>query len=139
MSELMTVNRSMIAVYFTENFYKVLEGVIEPGITLEDLNEDPLLFLVPAFDEDNDDSADEVIEAHQEAILAAALELFFDEDDIIPKTNDPFDTYFEVEPFENVYDLASDYELGYEEDADEDDELYEDADEAPTFQKRPHL
>lgn len=128
MTDLMTLNRSLVAVYFQPAFFELIKHKLETTDTLDDLNESPLLFLIPGSDEDTMEST---LSEYEENIIAAALELFFDEDEeTVPTLSLSFDQYFELEAYEDVYDLASDYELSYEEDdEDEDGDFDEDEDD----------
>lgn len=114
-----TLNRSLIAIYFTEDFFTIIQPYLTdlPDITLEDLNADPVMLMIPPCD---DETADEEIQAIEASIVEAILALFLDEDQTPPELTQGFATYFDIEFFEDVYDLASDYELDYE-DEDEDD------------------
>lgn len=120
MSTPATLNRSLITIYFTDKFFTLIQPYLTdlPDITLDDLNADPIMLLVPPCD---DETADEELTAIQDIIADAVFNLFLEEDETKPTLTEGFDAYFDVEFSEDVYDLATDYELAYADDEDDDD------------------
>lgn len=128
-----TLNRSLITVFFTEKFFEIVKPYLVddiPDITLDDLNADPVVLLIPPCD---DETADTEIAAIQSLITDAIFSLFLDEDQTAPELTEDFNSYFDIEFSEDVYDIATEYDLAY---ADEEMELEEDGEGAtpPAFQ-----
>ena len=46
MTESLTLNRSLLIVYFKPAFFELVKHNLEEGFTLDELNEDPLFFLI---------------------------------------------------------------------------------------------
>lgn len=124
------LNRSLITVFFTEKFFALIQPYLVddiPDITLDDLNADPIMLLVPPCD---DETVDDEIAANEELITQAVFSLFLDDDQTPPALTEGFNSYFDIEFSEDVYDLASEYALEY---ADEDADG-EEISEEPAFQ-----
>lgn len=126
-----TLNRSLITVFFTEKFFTLIQPYLVddiPDITLDDLNADPVMLLVPPCD---DETADEEIAAIRELITGAIFSLFLDENQTAPELTESFDSYFDIEFSEDVYDLATEFDLAY---ADEEIDLDDEDATPPAFQ-----
>ena len=122
MTESLTLNRSLIIVYFKPAFFEIVKHNLEEGFTLDELNEDPLFFLIPPCNEEN---LEKVIVEYEEHIIMAAINLFFDEDQTIPPLDESLDDYFEIETYDEVHDLVPKLELTHEDlidELDDDDE-----------------
>ncbi len=126
-----TLNRSLITVFFTEKFFTLIQPYLVddiPDITLDDLNAVPVMLLIPPCD---DETADEEVAAIQELITGAIFSLFLDENQTAPELTESFDAYFDIEFSEDVYDLATEYDLAY---ADEEIDLDGEDATPPAFQ-----
>lgn len=126
-SEPQVVNRSIAIFHPNEEFYSwySLHTKEEDRIPLEEVIDKPLSFLIPPVSDEEE--AENFIYENSLQLLEAVLEEFIDDEDLIEAslTDDNFDQWLDYNYSEFVVDLATDFELSYEEEQGEEDLIKE--------------
>lgn len=108
------INRSLIMVYFKPAFFELIKHKLEEDFTLDEINKEPLFFLLPPLDEEHE--LENLLNEYEESIITAAIDSFFKEDQNFPSLDKNLDEYFKIEFYGEVQDLAPELELGHEDD-----------------------
>lgn len=103
------LNRSLISVFFKPDFLDLIKPYFEDQtITLEDLNSDPVMLLVPALTEQE---SEQEIAALHEMILEAVFNMYLEDPAQAPDLTKNFEDYFDIDFYEDVYDMVPEYQV----------------------------
>ncbi len=117
------LNRSILLVYYKEAFINFIQPVLEENETLEDLNESPMAFTaIIDTDHTPESGIPELSELEKATIMEVACKDWMGENHTfrIPSTAE-FNTWFEVDLMEDVYDLNPEFEIYAQDDEDLDE------------------